>query len=56
MTYMWSVGINGTLINYIIPPPPNGYGFSTTAVGLIYFAPITAIVVGEIVGHFVGLL
>lgn len=50
---MWSVGINGTLINFIVPPAPKGYGFSTTGIGLIYFAPITAIILGEIVGHFV---
>ncbi|KAA8908147.1 major facilitator superfamily domain-containing protein [Sphaerosporella brunnea] len=42
--YMWSVGINGTLISFVAPPTSKGgYGFSTTMLGLIYFAPITAI-------------
>jgi hypothetical protein len=52
---VWSVGINGTLISFVSPPKSKGgYGFSTTALGLIYFAPIIAIVLGELFGHYVS--
>jgi len=52
---MWSVGLNGTLISYLVPPvSEGGYGFSTVSLGLIYFAPIIAIIAGELFGHFVG--
>lgn len=54
MTYMWSVGINGTLILFLVPAAPAGYGFGTIALGLIYLAPMTAVVVGELWGHFVS--
>lgn len=54
MSYMWSIGINGTLINFLVPPRPAGYGFSTTGVGLIYFAPITGIIMAELFGHVVS--
>lgn len=51
---MWSVGINGTLILFLVPAAPKGYGFGSIALGLIYFAPMTAVVIGELWGHFVG--
>ena len=51
---MWSVGINGTLILFLIPPKPAGYGFDTVAVALIYFAPMIGIVIGELWGHWVS--
>lgn len=53
---MWSVGINGTLLLFLVPAAPKGYGFDSTSLGLIYFAPMTAVVVGELWGHFVCLL
>lgn len=50
---MWSVGINGTLLLILVPAEPEGYGFDSISLGLIYFAPMTAVVVGELWGHFV---
>ncbi|KAI5856378.1 hypothetical protein BZA05DRAFT_388308 [Tricharina praecox] len=53
MTYMWTVGRNGTLISYLVPPvSKGGYGFDTVGLGLIYFAPIVAMILGELFGHF----
>ncbi|KAI5805159.1 major facilitator superfamily domain-containing protein [Geopyxis carbonaria] len=52
ITYMWSVGINGTLINFLVPKKPLGYGFDTVAIGLMYFSPMIAVIVGELFGHF----
>ncbi|KAI5840785.1 major facilitator superfamily domain-containing protein [Morchella snyderi] len=52
ITFMWSVGINGTLILFLVPASPKGYGFGSIALGLIYFAPMTAVVIGELWGHF----
>lgn len=49
-----SVGINGSLIAFLVRPVPEGYGFNGNAVGLIYFAPMIAVVCGELFGHFVG--
>ncbi|KAI5849177.1 major facilitator superfamily domain-containing protein [Tricharina praecox] len=52
-TYMWTVGLNGTLISYLVPTvSKGGYGFDTVGLGLIYFAPIVAIILGELFGHF----
>ncbi|KAG0134955.1 major facilitator superfamily domain-containing protein [Tuber indicum] len=52
VTYMWSVGINGSLVLFLVPPPPKGYGFDSVGIGLIYFAPMIGIVLGELWGHF----
>ncbi|CCX08386.1 major facilitator superfamily domain-containing protein [Pyronema domesticum] len=55
LTYCWSVGINGTLVTFITPPvSKGGYGFDTTALGLIYLSPIIAVITGEILGHFIN--
>ncbi|KAF8248531.1 MFS general substrate transporter [Wilcoxina mikolae CBS 423.85] len=51
----WTVGINGTLITFLVPPvSKGGYGFDTVDISLIYLAPIVAIVAGELFGHFVN--
>ena len=50
----WTIGINGTLITFLVPPvAKGGYGFDTTNVGMMYLAPIIAIVAGELFGNFV---
>ncbi|KAF8533324.1 major facilitator superfamily domain-containing protein [Trichophaea hybrida] len=55
ITYCWTVGINGTLITFLVPSvSKGGYGFDTVDVGLIYLAPIVAIIAGELFGHFVN--
>jgi len=49
---MWSVGINGSLVLFLTPPPPKGYGFDSIGIGLIYIAPMVGVVLGELWGHF----
>lgn len=49
---MWSVGINGSLVLFLVPRPPKGYGFNSTSIGLIYIAPMIGVVLGELWGHF----
>ena len=51
-TFMWAVGINQTLVLFLYPPAPVGYGFSNLAAGLFYIAPMSAVIVGELFGHF----
>jgi len=41
-----------TLSLFLNPPPPQGYGFSGTAISLFYFTPMIAVVIGETFGHF----
>jgi hypothetical protein len=53
MTFMWAVGINQTLVLFLYPSPQaGGYGFSNLASGIFYIAPMTAVIAGEIFGHF----
>ena len=50
---MWAVGINQTLVLFLYPPPEaGGYGFSNLAAGLFYIAPMSAVICGELFGHF----
>jgi len=45
-------GIDQTLVLFLYPPAPVGYGFSNLAAGLFYIAPMSAVIVGELFGHF----
>jgi hypothetical protein len=57
LSFMWNVGINQSLILFLYPPPEaGGYGFSNLAAGLFYIAPMTAVVIGELFGHFFSIL
>jgi len=49
LTFAWVVGINGTLTLFLTPL----YKFEATAIGLFYFTPIVATVLGEIAGHWI---
>ena len=52
LAFMWSVGINITSsIVFAIPKAAGGYGFSTRTISFIYFTPIVALVIGELLGH-----
>ena len=52
---MWAVGINQTsAILFAMPREAGGYGFSPNSVGFLFFAPIVAVVIGEVFGHFVN--
>ncbi|KAI4181169.1 MAG: hypothetical protein L6R41_006783 [Letrouitia leprolyta] len=47
-TFAWVVGINTTLSIFIGPL----YGFGPKQIGFLYFAPVIAAILGEIVGHW----
>jgi hypothetical protein len=47
-TFAWVVGINTTLSIFLQPV----YGFGPKQIGYFYFTPIIAVVIGEIVGHW----
>jgi MFS family permease len=40
MTFMWSIGINVSLPLFVYPPPPEGYGFSSLTIALLYIGPM----------------
>ncbi|KAL8679024.1 MAG: hypothetical protein Q9186_004652 [Xanthomendoza sp. 1 TL-2023] len=47
-TFAWVVGINTTLSIFLVPL----YDFGTKQIGYIYFAPITAAILGQLCGHY----
>ncbi|KAL8896447.1 MAG: hypothetical protein Q9207_007704 [Kuettlingeria erythrocarpa] len=47
-TFAWVVGINTTLSIFLVPL----YGFGAKQIGYIYFAPITAAILGQACGHY----
>ncbi|KAI1166742.1 major facilitator superfamily domain-containing protein [Nemania serpens] len=48
LTFAWVVGINTTLSIFLQPV----YGFGPKQIGFFYFTPIVAVIIGEIVGHW----
>ncbi|KAJ4298949.1 hypothetical protein N0V90_004192 [Kalmusia sp. IMI 367209] len=53
MTFMWVVGINITsAILLQTPQAYGGYGFDNNAIGYLLFAPLIAVTIGELSGHF----
>ena len=50
---MWAVGINQTsAILFATPISAGGYGLSQSTISYFYFAPIIAVILGEIFGHY----
>lgn len=50
---MWVVGINITsAILLQTPREYGGYGFDNNAIGYLLFAPLVAVTIGELSGHF----
>lgn len=47
-TFGWVVGINTTLALFVTPL----YGFGPIQIGLFYFTPMIAVVLGQIAGHW----
>ena len=47
-TFGWAVGINTTLAIFLGPL----YGFEVLQIGYFYFTPIVAVILGELVGHW----
>lgn len=53
MTFMWVIGINSTSsIIFSLPKNQGGYGFGPLAIGYLYFTPIIAVLIGEVIGHW----
>lgn len=55
VVFMWAIGINlcsGILLQ--TPREAGGYGLDQTTIGYIYFTPVVAIFIGEIVGHYLN--
>ncbi|KAK7967095.1 uncharacterized protein PG986_001372 [Apiospora aurea] len=48
LTFAWVVGINTTLSIFLGPV----YGFGLKQTGFFYFTPVTAVILGELAGHF----
>lgn len=48
LTFAWVIGINTTLAIFVTPL----YGFGLKQVGLFYFTPIVAALIGEVTGHW----
>ena len=45
---MWTIGLVSTISEFVLPPPKaGGYGFSNTALALLYFAPMIGTVLAE---------
>jgi hypothetical protein len=40
LTFMWSIGLNVTLVLFTAPPPPIGFGYSNLKIALMYIAPM----------------
>lgn len=43
-----------TLPLFLTPPVPVGYGFGVKQISLFYLTPVTAVTIGEIIGHYVN--
>ena len=52
LTFMWAIGINVTSSILIATPPPAGYGYSLTGTSFVYFTPVVALIIGELIGHW----
>ncbi|KAK5653437.1 hypothetical protein OQA88_8922 [Cercophora sp. LCS_1] len=48
LTFAWAVGINTTLAIFIV----DLYGFGPKQIGYFYFTPVVAVILGEVVGHW----
>jgi len=54
MIFGFTTGINTTNAVFLAEPPPNGYGFTEYAIAGAYGTPIVAVLVGEIIGHYLN--
>ncbi|CCM05345.1 uncharacterized protein FIBRA_07559 [Fibroporia radiculosa] len=54
MIFGFTTGINTTNAVFLADPPPVGYGFSEYAIAGAYGTPIIAVVLGELIGHFLN--
>jgi MFS family permease len=42
LSFMWSIGINATLVLFTAPPPPIGFGYSNLKISLMYIGPMVS--------------
>lgn len=55
LTFMWAIGLNqSSAILLSTPESQGGYGLSTIATAYVYFTPVVAVVMGEILGHYLN--
>ncbi|GAA5976187.1 hypothetical protein JCM11641_001075 [Rhodosporidiobolus odoratus] len=55
LSFMWAVGINITSsILFATPKEAGGYGFNLKTISFLYFTPLVALIIGEIIGHFLN--
>lgn len=52
---MWAIGINqSSAILFATPVSLGGYGMSLQSTGYLYFSPVIAVVIGEVLGHYIN--
>ncbi|KAI0040200.1 MFS general substrate transporter [Auriscalpium vulgare] len=54
LLFGFGIGITVTIAVFLGVPKPEGYGFSEYAIAGAYGTPIVAVLVGEVVGHFIN--
>ncbi|GAA5859785.1 hypothetical protein JCM8547_007027 [Rhodosporidiobolus lusitaniae] len=55
LSFMWAVGINITSsILFATPRAAGGYEFNLKTISFLYFTPLVALILGEIIGHFLN--
>ncbi|KAI0938838.1 hypothetical protein AcW1_001528 [Taiwanofungus camphoratus] len=54
MIFGFTTGINTTNAVFLAEPSPGGFGFSEYAIAGAYGTPIVAVLLGEVVGHFLN--
>ncbi|KAI9444209.1 MFS general substrate transporter [Lactarius indigo] len=54
LLFGFGIGINVTNAVFLGSPPPEGYGFSQYAIAGAYATPMVAVIIGELIGHFVN--
>lgn len=50
----FGIGINVTNVVFLGEPLPLGYGFDAIMISALYATPIVAVLIGELVGHFLN--
>ncbi|KAI9458929.1 major facilitator superfamily domain-containing protein [Lactarius psammicola] len=54
LLFGFGIGINVTNAVFLGSPPPEGYGFSQYAIAGAYATPMVAVLIGELIGHFLN--
>ncbi|EKM52283.1 uncharacterized protein PHACADRAFT_260571, partial [Phanerochaete carnosa HHB-10118-sp] len=54
LLFGFSIGMNLTNSLFLGLPPPLGYGYSQDAIATIYLTPVVAVVLGQVLGHYLN--